>query len=121
MVLRKSQKRDFTQYLRRLLSLKCVLETAGRQKNRERPKKHLDPCGECGKQTEGKADCQLHAPKLRVSTTESRVENTARTERQEKNFEIKIELRERGARTFFLLASATQTFSLPFSAPSPSR
>lgn len=45
-------------------------------------------------ETEGKADSRLHAPKLRVSTTESRVENTARTERQEKNFEIKIRLKE---------------------------
>ena len=45
-------------------------------------------------ETEGKADSRLHAPKLRVSTTESRVENTARTERQEKHFEIKIRLKE---------------------------
>lgn len=86
MVLRKSQKRDFTQYLRRLLSLKCVLETAGRQKKRERPKKHLDPCGECGKQTEGKADSRLHAPKLRVRTSERRVENTAQDRETGKEF-----------------------------------
>ena len=36
---KKNQKRDFTQYLRRLLSLKCVLETAGRQKKERDQKK----------------------------------------------------------------------------------
>lgn len=36
-----------------------------------------------------------------------------RTERQEKNFEIKIKSKETGERTFFLLASATQTLLPP--------
>lgn len=54
-------------------------------KNRERGRSP-NPCGKCGKQTEGKADSRLYAPRRRVRTSESRVENTAQDRETGKEF-----------------------------------
>lgn len=71
MVLRKSQKGIYPIPEKTAVSKVCSGNCRKAKKERE-TEKTPGSMHECGKQTEGKADCQLHAPKLRVRTSERR-------------------------------------------------